>query len=270
MQLAGWLAGCRAGARAGMASVFVECGVSQLTRAHPRPVAGVVGGGSAARIAKLYDQHSQFSALEGGLFTLGLPATYLQLNDPAAQDTAIEGAVGAVVEGLFCVLATLGVVPIIRCPRGGAAEHVAAQLDARLRDALRSRANLFSEGAGPAGLAASLQRPLLCLFDRNFELSVALQHTWTYKPLVCGGARGLLGEWARASPLAPACSEGCLPARPPHAPRPPPTLAPPPTAGPRCAWHAPKPHHRGRGSCRPRRPAGAAACQEELRGGRRR
>lgn len=167
-----------------------------------------------------------------------------------------------VVERLFCVLATLGVVPIIRCPRGGAAEHVAAQvgegggwgpggclsncgfqarlrlevslpsashtlpdsvpiqldaklrkkhpswprlpvgtfadlsrpafflfspqLDAKLRDALAGRTSLFAEGGAGSGLAASLQRPLLCLFDRNFELSVVLQHAWTYKPLVGG------------------------------------------------------------------------------------
>ncbi|KAL4519913.1 hypothetical protein Ndes2526B_g01526 [Nannochloris sp. 'desiccata'] len=155
----------------------------------PRPLmerlaSSVATSGAAARIARVYDQHSQFASLEQGLFTLGLPSTYLQLNDPGAQDTGIEAAVGSVVEGLFCALATLGVVPIIRCPPGGAAEHVAAKLDARLRDALRDRVNLFSEGAAGSGLAASLQRPLLCLFDRNFELSVALQHTWTYKPLV--------------------------------------------------------------------------------------
>ena len=87
------------------------------------------------------------------------------------------------------MLATLGVVPIIRCPKGGAAEHVAAQLDAMLREALKApRGGPFSsDGAGTgAGLAASLQRPLLCLFDRNFELSVVLQHSWTYKPLVGG------------------------------------------------------------------------------------
>ena len=54
--------------------------------------------------------------------------------------------------------------------QGGAAEHIARQLDARLREHLGARQNLFSEAA-PA-LAASLARPLLCLFDRNFELSV--------------------------------------------------------------------------------------------------
>jgi hypothetical protein len=155
----------------------------------PRPLlerlaAGAVAGGGAARVARVSDQHNQFVALEPGLFSLGLPDTYVRLNDPRARDDEVAAAVAAVVEGLFCVLATAGVVPVIRCPRGGAAEHVAAALDARLRDALRARGNVFAEAAAGGGLAASLQRPLLCLFDRAFELSVMLQHAWTYKPLV--------------------------------------------------------------------------------------
>jgi len=52
--------------------------------------------------------------------------------------------------------------------QGGAAQHVATALDARLRDHLKSRSNLFTESS--SGLTIS--RPLLCLFDRNFELSV--------------------------------------------------------------------------------------------------
>lgn len=52
--------------------------------------------------------------------------------------------------------------------QGGAAQHVATALDARLREHLKSRTNLFTEAA--SGLTIS--RPLLCLFDRNFELSV--------------------------------------------------------------------------------------------------
>jgi len=54
--------------------------------------------------------------------------------------------------------------------QGGAAEFVAQQLDVRLREHLRLRNNLLTEGT--PGLSASLSRPLLCLFDRNFELSV--------------------------------------------------------------------------------------------------
>ena len=47
----------------------------------------------------------------------------------------------------------------------------------KLRDALRARNNLFNEGlGGVAGLnASSHHRPLLCLFDRNFDLSTAIQ-----------------------------------------------------------------------------------------------
>ncbi|EIE26993.1 SM/Sec1-family protein [Coccomyxa subellipsoidea C-169] len=143
---------------------------------------GSVRAGCPQRIAKVFDQYLSFIALESRLFSLGLPDTYLLLNDPKAQDVQVQSASEALVDGLFSVLVTLGVVPIIRCPRGGAAEFVAQQLDARLREHLRARNNLLTEGT--PGLSASLSRPLLCLFDRNFELSVVLQHAWTYKPLV--------------------------------------------------------------------------------------
>lgn len=92
-------------------------------------------------------------------------------------------------DGLFSVLVTLGIVPIIRCPKGGAAEHVAAALESRLRDHLKARSNLFSEGT--SALAATLSRPLLVIFDRNFDLSVMLQHCWSYKPLVQVGRTGV-------------------------------------------------------------------------------
>lgn len=58
---------------------------------------------------------------------------------------------------------------------------VAAALDTRLRDHLVIKNNLFSESGG---LASSFQRPVLCLFDRNFELAVGIQHDWSYRPLI--------------------------------------------------------------------------------------
>lgn len=220
-----------------------------------------------------------------------------------------------VVDGLFCMLATLGVVPLIRCPRGGAAEHVAAQvregassgaaaagrscccwataagcaavhnlcrpsrhnlcclcaapcvqLDARLRDALAGRSSLFSEGGAGAGLAASLQRPLLCLFDRNFELSVVLQHAWTYKPLVGATgrcpARGKPGSklqpaeaWPRRLGTPRCCGgTGVAPHAAANPARPFASLAtclpPSPPPGARRAGYAAEPHH-GAG-CQPR------------------
>eukprot|EP00879_Flechtneria_rotunda_P018857 GHRR01019794.1.p1 GENE.GHRR01019794.1~~GHRR01019794.1.p1 ORF type:complete len:638 (+),score=249.45 GHRR01019794.1:780-2693(+) len=143
---------------------------------------GVIKANAVRRIAKLYDEYLSFIALEPSLFSLGLPDCYLNLNDPAAKDIQIEAAVSQIVDGLFSVLVTLGVVPIIRSPKGGAAEHVAAALENKLRDHLKARSNLFSEGT--SALAATLSRPLLVIFDRNFDLSVMLQHCWSYKPLV--------------------------------------------------------------------------------------
>ncbi|KIY95437.1 Sec1 family domain-containing protein 1, partial [Monoraphidium neglectum] len=175
-------------------SVHLNFATSAPNQLLERIAAGAAASGNLGRVARVFDQYVSFVALEPGLFSLGLPGSYVELNDPAARDTQIEAAVSSIVEGLVSVLVTLQVVPIIRCPRGGAAEHVAAALEGRLRDLLKGRSNLFSEqpaggGAGAGGggggaLAATLSRPLLVLFDRNFDLSVMLQHTWSYKPLV--------------------------------------------------------------------------------------
>lgn len=142
---------------------------------------GVVKSDSVHRVGKIYDQYLDFVTLEENLFSLAQHSTYVQLNDPKAGDKEIESIVERIVSGLFCMLATLCVVPIIRCARGGPAEMVAAALDARIRDHLVIKNNLFSEGGN---LVNSFQRPLLCMFDRNFELSVGIQHEWTYRPLV--------------------------------------------------------------------------------------
>ena len=143
----------------------------------------LVEGNAAARVSQVYDQHTNFVSLEPGLFSLGLSKVYLELNDPQTKDNMIENCINTVVDGIFNMLVTCGVVPYISSPPGGAAEHIARLLDSKLRGILQERSNVFNENIG-VGLTASLQRPLLCLFDRNFELSVAVQHAWTYKPLV--------------------------------------------------------------------------------------
>lgn len=52
--------------------------------------AGSVRANCAQRIAKVFDQYLSFIALESRLFSLGLPDTYLLLNDPKAQDTQVQ------------------------------------------------------------------------------------------------------------------------------------------------------------------------------------
>ncbi|MED6118815.1 Vesicle trafficking between the ER and Golgi [Stylosanthes scabra] len=152
----------------------------------PRPLlenlaSGTLASDSIQRISKVHDQYLEFITLEDNLFSLADKSCFVQLNDPSAGDREIEGIVEKVVNGLFCVLATLAVVPIIRCPRGGPAEMVAAALDQKLRDHLLSKNNLFSEAGN---FVSSFQRPVLCIFDRNFELAVAIQHDFRYRPLV--------------------------------------------------------------------------------------
>eukprot|EP00271_Cylindrocystis_brebissonii_P014986 TRINITY_DN367_c0_g1_i3.p1 TRINITY_DN367_c0_g1~~TRINITY_DN367_c0_g1_i3.p1 ORF type:complete len:648 (-),score=121.81 TRINITY_DN367_c0_g1_i3:918-2807(-) len=157
-----------------------------FTSSLPRPLleelaSGTLKADCLQRVAKVFDQYIEFVCLESSLFSLAQPKAYVQLNDPTASDKQVESTIEGIVSGLFCVLVTLGVVPIIRCPEKGPAEMVARQLDARLRAHLASPNNLFKEAGH---LATAYQRPLLCIFDRNLELAVGVQHSWTYRPLV--------------------------------------------------------------------------------------
>ena len=51
---------------------------------------GAVRRKCAQQVAKVYDQHLAFVALEADIFSLGMPNVYLELNDPSAKDTQIE------------------------------------------------------------------------------------------------------------------------------------------------------------------------------------
>eukprot|EP00058_Branchiostoma_floridae_P001276 XP_002586764.1 hypothetical protein BRAFLDRAFT_281337 [Branchiostoma floridae] len=83
----------------------------------------------------------------------------------------------------FCPEFPPGTVPIIRSPRGNAAEMVAEKLDKKLRENIRdSRNSLFTSDSLQAG-QFSFQRPLLVILDRNLDLATPLHHTWTYQAL---------------------------------------------------------------------------------------
>ena len=80
-----------------------------------------------------------------------------------------------------------GVIPVIRCPKGAAAEMISAKLDRKLRDhILNSKDNLFSASSHRPGssTAASSSRPVLIILDRNVDLIPMLSHSWTYQSLV--------------------------------------------------------------------------------------
>lgn len=73
-------------------------------------------------------------------------------------------------------------MPIIRSPKGNAAEMVAKKLDKKLRENLfDARNNLFSVDTQAGNF--NFHRPLLIILDRNVDMATPLHHTWTYQAL---------------------------------------------------------------------------------------
>ncbi|KIL96588.1 hypothetical protein FAVG1_01332 [Fusarium avenaceum] len=143
--------------------------------------------GTSEHIAQLFDQYLNFIVAEPDLFSLGMQKehTYWALNSAATSDEELDRVVDKIVSGLFSVVATMGVIPIIRCPKGAAAEMVAARLDRKLRDhILNSKDNLFSGPRPNASSGTHSSRPVLILLDRNIDLIPMLSHSWTYQSLV--------------------------------------------------------------------------------------
>ncbi|OLN93046.1 Protein sly1 [Colletotrichum chlorophyti] len=147
-----------------------------------------ITAGTSESIAKLMDQYLNFIVAEPDLFNLGMQRdhTYWALNSATTNDEELDRVVDRIVSGLFSVIVTMGVIPIIRCPKGAAAEMISAKLDRKLRDhILNSKENLFSSSARPASSAGTpTSRPVLIILDRNVDLIPMLSHSWTYQSLV--------------------------------------------------------------------------------------
>lgn len=131
-------------------------------------------------VNQVYDQYLNFICTNPNVFSLNQPQTFVHLNNPTATESLIDETIDKTVNALFSVIVTMGVIPIIRCPRGNASEIVANKLDSKLRDhVMNSRTNLFSDNSN-----ANLQRPVLILLDRSMDLTPMLSHSWTYEALV--------------------------------------------------------------------------------------
>ncbi|KAF7117352.1 hypothetical protein CNMCM5793_006101 [Aspergillus hiratsukae] len=156
----------------------------------PRPLledfaSQIASTGTAEHVAQVYDQYLNFIVAEPDLFSLGLGNdAYWKINSAKTSDEELDGIVDKIVSGLFSVSVTMGAIPIIRCPKGGAAELIATKLDRKLRDhILNSKDNLFSSSKKtPTGVPSS--RPVLIIVDRNVDLVPMLSHSWTYQSLV--------------------------------------------------------------------------------------
>ncbi|EME82653.1 uncharacterized protein MYCFIDRAFT_80285 [Pseudocercospora fijiensis CIRAD86] len=140
--------------------------------------------GTSESISQVYDQYLNFIVSEPNLFSLGMgKETYWTMNSAQTSDEEIDNNVDRIVSGLFSVAVTMGTIPIIRCPKGGAAEMIAAKLDRKLRDhILNAKDNLFSAKSAATGATSS--RPVLIIVDRNVDLVPMLSHSWTYQSLI--------------------------------------------------------------------------------------
>jgi hypothetical protein len=131
----------------------------------PRPLledfgAQTVASGTAEHLAQVYDQYLNFVVSEPDLFHLNIKGAYHTLNSGQTPDQELDDVMDRIVSGLFSVVVTMGVVPIIRCPKGGAAEDISAKLDRKLRDhILNSKTNLFSDQKS----SAVASRPVLVI-----------------------------------------------------------------------------------------------------------
>ncbi|KAL4895323.1 Sec1-like protein [Aspergillus ambiguus] len=155
----------------------------------PRPLledfaSQIASSGTAEHVAQVYDQYLNFIVAEPDLFSLGLGNdAYWKINSAQTSDEDLDATVDKIVSGLFSVSVTMGSMPIIRCPKGGAAELIATKLDRKLRDhILNSKDNLFSNKKSTPGVPSS--RPVLIIVDRNVDLVPMLSHSWTYQSLV--------------------------------------------------------------------------------------
>lgn len=110
------------------------------------------------------------------------------INRADAQDDEIEEVMNRICDGLFALLATLEFVPIIRCPKGNAAEMVAEKLNQKLRLTLQATKSTLFKGTSFTDLndqrPLTFRRPLLIILDRNMDMATPLHHTWTYQALI--------------------------------------------------------------------------------------
>ncbi|KAK0180867.1 hypothetical protein PV327_003204 [Microctonus hyperodae] len=142
--------------------------------------------GAVANIHKVFDQYLNFITLEDDMFVLRHQnsdiISYHAINKGDMKDTEMESIMDIIVDSLFSVFVTLGTVPIIRCPRGNAAEMVARKLDKKLRENVWDSRNSLFQGEAVSG-HFTFQRPLFIVLDRSVDMATPLHHTWTYQAL---------------------------------------------------------------------------------------
>lgn len=104
-----------------------------------------------------------FVTLEANLFSLGLPDTYVALNDARSSEALIESTLDHVSSSLFSVLLTLeGQPPLIYASKGTSAELLGEKLETRIRNYLLNAKTSYLGTHSELAIEDSLQRPCNC------------------------------------------------------------------------------------------------------------
>jgi hypothetical protein len=123
-----------------LARIAQDCGKRLYGRAHlnfvtklDRPLMEefaklVVQTGSLDVVASVHDQYLDYVCLEKHLFSLHKKNSYVLYNGPSATEEVIESAMSEIAYGSFSVVATLGQVPVIRCPKVGGRNNYSKEL----------------------------------------------------------------------------------------------------------------------------------------------
>ena len=110
-------------------------------------------------------------------------------HSPKGKEEDVRRGIEKISNSLFCVLLSIGgPPPVIVVGKGdGSSDAIATQLESKIRNQLQSEKQ-SDLGAGRLNLhdQLGLQRPIVLIIDRSFDLISPLRHSSTYNSLVHG------------------------------------------------------------------------------------
>eukprot|EP01083_Nonionella_stella_P097509 274082_1 len=141
----------------------------------------LIATNSCHRLTKVYDQYINYTSLSPHLFTLNMTNCYQNIHAPSTSDSTQQTTVNQIVESLFCVIATLETIPIIRAQKGGAAAQIGELLAHKIAAHLKNRSsNLFET----SGMTIYQNRPILIVLERSIDFAMPLHHSPIYQSLI--------------------------------------------------------------------------------------
>ena len=79
----------------------------------------LVTANATSMIRRVYDEYLDVISLEGALFTLNMPNSFISYNDPSHSEQHIKQYMSNLTMGLLSLTRVLGSIPVIRAAAGG-------------------------------------------------------------------------------------------------------------------------------------------------------